>query len=193
MKKRNLVAGVRFMLLLAAFAMLMVAIGCMSPPSGDIKYPSPTSDLPPFPYTTPLPPPAPTALDGVYIKFDPNPDTPTPCRRCADYRPEGGIWALTFDKGVFRIYHRETGWRSAGSYTVSGNRLTLFNDPPCIEDIGVYGWNLEKGSLTVQVVEDECSFRLRGQNLAAIVWASCQPPPQETGAGSRWSKPNSCP
>jgi len=55
----------------------------------------------PFPYTTPLPPAEPTALDGTYVKFNPKPGTPVPCRRCPEYLPEGGIWKLQFDNGIF--------------------------------------------------------------------------------------------
>lgn len=56
--------------------------------------------LQPYPYTTPLPSPVPTELDGLYtrtVKFE---GTPTPCRRCAPYRAEGGTWTLHLNAGV---------------------------------------------------------------------------------------------
>jgi hypothetical protein len=56
----------------------------------------------PFPHTAPLPPQLPTVLDGFYTKFDPKETPPVPCRRCPDYVPEGGIWKLNLDKGIFQ-------------------------------------------------------------------------------------------
>ncbi len=178
--------------LIKILAILLLVAGCSSPNSITLpNNPSSTAamtivamqapieaEVPPYPYTTPLPPSIPTPIDGIYVKLDPNPDTPTPCRRCADYRPEGGIWAISFNKGVFSMLHRNSGWRSAASYTVTGNNLSLFNDPNCIEELGLYRWKLEKGYLILQVVSDECSFQLRGKNLTAIPWAMCQPRPR---------------
>jgi hypothetical protein len=72
----------------------------------------------PFPHTAPLPARVPTPLDGTYTKFDPKKTPPVPCRRCPDYVPQGGIWKLNLDKGIFRIFHESTGWRSIGSFDV---------------------------------------------------------------------------
>jgi hypothetical protein len=69
----------------------------------------------PFPHTAPLPARVRTALDGTYTKLDPKKAPPVPCRRCPDYVPQGGIWKLNLDKGIFRIFHESTGWRSIGS------------------------------------------------------------------------------
>ena len=63
----------------------------------------------PYPYTTPLPRAETTALDGVYVRFDPRQDQRPPCRRCPPYPPEGGIWKLQLEQGVFRVYHPLTG------------------------------------------------------------------------------------
>ena len=60
----------------------------------------------PHPYTTPLPESSPTVLDGTYAKIEPKEGTPVPCRRCPDYLPEGGVWRLHLDRGVYRIYHQ---------------------------------------------------------------------------------------
>jgi len=146
----------------------------------------------PFPYTTPLPPPTPTILDGIYTKFDPKDGTPVPCRRCPDYAPEGGIWKLSLDKGIFRLLHQVTGWRSVGSYVVSGNQLQLFNDPYCPELIGTYTWTLEKGRLTLEVIEDKCSIGLRAMNLTSLPLLSCQPPSIEAATSDHWPKPPGC-
>jgi hypothetical protein len=80
----------------------------------------------PVPHTTPLPDSEWTPIDGTYAKLDPSLPQWWACRRCADYRPAGGIWKLQFDKGVMRIYYPITGWRSVASYIVSGDRLFIF-------------------------------------------------------------------
>lgn len=166
------------------------ASGQASP--ADAGLPSPTIESSPFPYTTPLPPPVRTALDGRYVKLDPIPGTPTPCRRCPDWKPEGGEWLLRFDQGVFRISHAVTGWRTVGSFTVSGDRLVLFNDPTCHREIGTYTWKLERGALTLEVVEDTCAIGLRAKNLTAMPWNACQPPNTEAAVTDHWPRPAGC-
>lgn len=152
----------------------------------------------PFPYTTPLPTAVNTQLDGTYAKFDESWPQWWSCRRCADYRPAGGIWKLRFDRGVMRIYYNVTDWVSIGSYTVSGDRLYIFNDPYCPEAVGEYHWaqedkwGLADRSLTLQVITDPCSFGLRGENLSAQAWGSCFPPNEMTGASDHWHKPPGC-
>ena len=146
----------------------------------------------PFPYMTPLPPPERTILDGTYVKFDPRPGTPVPCRRCPDYAPEGGLWKINFDKGIFRIFYAARPWKSMTSFTVSGDRLLLFNDANCWEVVGIYTWKLENGRLTLQVVEDECAIRLRAMNLTEYPWLSCQPPNQEAAITGHWPVPPGC-
>lgn len=146
----------------------------------------------PFPYFTPLPPPAPTTLDGTYARFEPIESTPIPCRRCPDYKPEHGVWKLNLDKGIFRLVHHDTGWKSIASFTVSENRVVLFNDPYCPEDVGTYTWELNAGNLILKVIEDECAIRLRAKNLTIRPWLSCQPPSTEAGTGGQWSKPPGC-
>lgn len=146
----------------------------------------------PFPHTAPLPPQVPSVVDGTYIKFDPKKTPPVPCRRCPDYVPEGGIWKLHLSKGVFRIFHEFTGWRSIGSFVVEGNRVQLFNDPTCMEVTGSYRWTLSAGSLTWDVVQDECAIGMRAQNLMKLPWMSCQPPSMEAGFSGHWDKPAGC-
>lgn len=184
----------------------LLVTGCSSPVPSTPRSPA-TSEVPttpldrwaallqrtPFPYHTPLPPPTPTALDGTYTKVDPKTATPVPCRRCPDYAPEGGIWKLYLDRGIFRIYHPITGWRSMGSYTVSGDRIVFFNDPVCPDLVGTYTWKLEEGTLTFEVVEDRCSASiLRAMNLTSLPWLSCQPPSTEAAITDHWPKPPGC-
>jgi hypothetical protein len=161
--------------------------------------PTPTADRwaelferTPFPYTTPLPEPMASALDGIYVKVEQIEGTPTPCRRCPDYKIEGGVWRLSFDNGIFRVYHTVTGWRTLGSYTVEGDRLLLFNDPTCLREVGSYRYALENGSLRLETVEDTCAIRLRSRNLSNIAWSACTPPNEEAAVTDHWKKPAGC-
>lgn len=146
----------------------------------------------PYPHNSPLPPEESTALDGTYTKIDPKQQPPVPCRRCPDYVPEGGIWKLQFDKGVFRIFHVDSGWKSIGSYKVENNLLSLFNDPVCPEITGVYKWILENNQLVLQEVMDKCNIRLRSKNLIKQPWLSCNPPNTEAAITGHWNVPPGC-
>ena len=146
----------------------------------------------PYPHTAPLPPPNATPLDATYVKFDPKETPPVHCRRCPDYAPEGGIWKLRLEKGIFRIFHETTGWRSIGSFVVDANRVRFFNDPCCLKDIGSYNWTLDNGRLQLRVVEDKCAIGLRAMNLMQLPWQSCQPPSREAAITDHWVKPTGC-
>jgi len=131
----------------------------------------------PYPFTTPLPPPDATLIDGIYVKQEPMEPLRghINCRRCPDWFYEGGLWRIRFDRGIYRVLYVDFGWKSLGSYTVSGDQLFLFNDPNCIEDTGIYRWKLESGVLTFEVVDDPCAIRLRGRNLVHLPWQRCEP------------------
>ncbi len=146
----------------------------------------------PFPHTAPLPARTHTTLDGTYTKFDPKKTPPVPCRRCPDYVPQGGIWKLNLDKGIFRIFHESTGWRSIGSFVIDQNRVQVFNDPCCIAVKGFYRWTLDQGDLKLQVVEDKCAIGQRAKNLTQIPWQSCLPSSMEAGFSGHWEKPAGC-
>lgn len=146
----------------------------------------------PYPYTTPLPPQTPTVLDGMYAKVEPSHGTPVPCRRCADYLPTGGAWKLSLDKGVFRIYHQSSGWRSLGSFTIEGEQLFLFNDPACYDTVGAYTWTLREGQLNLQAIEDTCQVDRRARNFSQLAWTSCQPQSVEAAVTDHWPKPPGC-
>ncbi len=146
----------------------------------------------PHPYTTPLPAQTPTSLDGIYVKLESKDATPVPCRRCPDYLPAGGTWRLNLDKGVFRIFHEATGWRSLGSFTVSGDQIVLFNDPTCFRTTGIYEWQLEEGQLSLRVIEDTCHVDRRARSFTNSAWVSCQPPSTEAGVTNHWPKPSGC-
>jgi len=131
-------------------------------------------EVTPIAHSAPLPDAVPSALDGTYAKLD---LSTFPqwwlCRRCADYRPAGGIWKLQFDEGVMRIFYEVTGWRSIASFTVSGDRLRIFNDGYCPELAGEFSWRLEEGRLKLEEISDSCAFGLRGSNLSMYPWALC--------------------
>ena len=146
----------------------------------------------PYPYATPLPPAQATILDGTYTRFDPREGERAPCRRCPAYPPEGGTWMFHLDKGVFRVFHEITGWHTLGSFTVSGDRVEFFNDPHCIDAVGIYTWKLEAGQLVLEVVEDECAFGLRTKNFTHLPWMSCQPPSTEAAVTGHWPIPPGC-
>jgi hypothetical protein len=146
----------------------------------------------PFPFRVQLPPPDPTPIDGTYVKYEAKETPPVPCRRCPDYAPEGGIWKLSFSKGVFRIFHAATGWKDLGTYLVSGDQLILANDPVCHEIFGVYRWKREEGKLLLKGIDDSCAIGLRTKNLTKLPWLSCQPPVLESAVAERWSKPPDC-
>jgi len=95
-------------------------------------------------------------------------------------------------KGVFRIFHRVTGWKDIGSFYVSGDRLILANDPVCHEVIGVYRWRLEEGRLTLKEIDDPCAIHLRAANLTSLAWLSRQPPSAEAAITDHWLKPPGC-
>jgi len=96
-------------------------------------------------------------------------------RRGPPYPPEGGIWILYLEKGIFRVYRGITGWRSPGSFTVSGDRIEFFNDPNCLEVVGTHTWKLEEGKLVLGIVEDECFLGLRAKNFTALPWTPDNP------------------
>jgi len=124
-------------------------------------------------YTTPLPDPVSSSIDGSYAKLVQSPPQWWSCRRCADYRLSGGIWKLQFDKGIMRVLYDGTGWRSLASFTVTDDRLYIFNDPYCPQEVGQYRWQLVNGNLDISVIEDACAFRLRGENFSEQTWSAC--------------------
>ena len=197
----------------AATAVFLLTVGCST--GGDVPQSrSETPEVPaaptdvwfaalqktPHPYLLPLPPATRTNLDGTYAKFELKETPPVHCLRCPDYAPEGGIWKLHLDGGVFHIFHEVTGWQSVGSFVVTRDRWTsgapdqllLFNDPTCPEAIGLYAWRFEEGKLVLEVIDDTCAIYLRAMNLTNLPWLSCQPPNTEAGITDHWLKPPGC-
>jgi hypothetical protein len=146
----------------------------------------------PYPYLIPLPQPKRTEIDGTYTKVVVAQAERVHCLRCPEYAPEGGVWKLSFDRGVFRIFHPESRWKSIGTYVVAGDRLLLANDPSCIDGFGLYSWKLTKGRLVLEVIDDPCAIRLRAMNLTQMPWDSCRPPSIEAAVTEHWPKPDGC-
>lgn len=146
----------------------------------------------PYPYLISMPEAKRTELDGTYTKVVASTAERVHCLRCPDYAPEGGLWKLSLDKGVFRIFHPESGWKSVGTFIVAADRLLLANDPNCIDGLGLYRWRLEKGQLTLEVLDDPCAIKLRAMNLTQQPWMSCQPPTVEAAVTEHWPAPDGC-
>jgi hypothetical protein len=146
----------------------------------------------PYPHTRPLPQQAATPVDGRYVRLDPRNQARTPCRRCPPYPPEGGVWVLEFDAGIFRVYHPRTGWRTLGSYTVEGDRITLFNDPQCHLATGRFTWSRDQDGLHFSLLDDDCELGTRAKNFTGQTWKSCQPPNHEAGVTGHWPVPEGC-
>jgi hypothetical protein len=146
----------------------------------------------PFPYLIPLPEPKRSDFDGTYTKVVISKAERVHCLRCPDYAPEGGVWKLNLDQGIFRIFHPESGWKSMGTCIAARDRLLLANDPTCIDEIGLYRWHLEKGRLVFEVIDDPCATRLRAMNLTQQPWMSCRPPNIEAAVTEHWPKPEGC-
>jgi hypothetical protein len=132
----------------------------------------------PYPYTEPTPPAEPTVADGTYSRTvtEKGAGGAGPCRRCPPYRLEVAMSTLSLQAGVFRITNevREAGaidWRSVGHYTVSEDKIVLFNDPNCPQARGTYTWTATGALLTFKVVDDDCAFGgLRWRYLTALPW-----------------------
>ncbi len=185
-----------------ALVVLMLGSSACSPdlPSGSSSAEAPTTaaedwaslfQRTPYPYTRELPP-EPSLIDGTYTKVDLKQGTPVPCRRCPEYAPESGVWKLSFEHGIFRINQTVTGWKSIASFSLSGDRLLIFNDPNCVDTVGEYLWKLEDDQLSLTEIRDSCAIHLRAVTLTQQPWSSCQPPTLEAGISDHWVKPTGC-
>ena len=82
---------------------------------------------------------------------------------------------LQLDRGVFRVFHESTGWRTLGSFTVTENRIEFFNDPHCYDAVGIYTWKLEASQLTLEAIEDKCDGRVLGGGGLRVMNFTSQP------------------
>ncbi len=146
----------------------------------------------PYPYTMPLADDIPTVVDGVYVKLETKATPAIPCRRCPDYKREGGFWKLSLRRGVFRIFHEAGGWKSIGTFLIIGDRILLVNDPVCPALTGEYRWRLKDETIIFSTVQDRCSAGLRAQNISNLPWQSCIPPAIEATGSDYRPKPDGC-
>jgi hypothetical protein len=146
----------------------------------------------PYPYRVPLPEPERSPVDGTYTKAVAATAERVHCLRCPDYAPEGGIWKMNLDRGVLRILHIDSRWKSIGTFIVAGDRILLANDPVCLDELGLYRWRLEDGQLVFEVIDDPCAIKLRAMNLTQQPWRSCRPPNIEAAVTEHWPKPEGC-
>ncbi|HZA39173.1 MAG TPA: hypothetical protein VFA00_00955 [Actinomycetota bacterium] len=213
----------RFLVVLAA--LVMIAAACSddgSDPAAESGAPSSDSSPPcyelgwkdcpeePYPFSTPLPPAEPTAIDGTYSRTvdEELAAAPGKCTRCPPYRLVPGDETLTFDRGRFFVQHGPPGFKMSGHFWVEGGQIRLFNDPSCLTMEGVYEWEVAGGVLSLEAVEDECPFtRLRQRFLMAKDWevtegdtadanadasAECDPPSEEAAITGHWPVPEGC-
>ena len=160
----------------------------------------------PYPFSTPLPPVEPTAVDGTYSRTvgDDLAGLSGKCVRCPPYRLQAGTDVLTLDRGRFFLEHDPPGSGGSGHFWVEENRLRLVNDANCVGMEGLYEWNLSGGHLRLEAVDDECPYtRLRQRFLMATEWRAkddgtaglapeCQPPTEEAAVTGHWPIPEGC-
>ncbi|MFN2545562.1 MAG: hypothetical protein ABR600_13480, partial [Actinomycetota bacterium] len=101
--------------------------------------PSIPPELKPYAFSRPTPPAEPSVLDGTYMKIVPlegrvEAHLPIKCFRCIPYRPDVGVSTLVIYQGAYYVYHQLSGVKAAGSFTVSGHSIELFNDANCPQD-----------------------------------------------------------
>jgi hypothetical protein len=153
------------------------------PGGQDLFVPPPTipPEEKPYPFSSPAPPDRATVLDGTYMKIVPferraAEQLPIRCFRCIPYRPDVGVSTLVLFHGGYYVHHQLSGSKASGHFVVSGDRLTVFNDANCPEDVGTYTWRHEKGTLVLKLVGDPCPFEhLRAKDLTARPWTRVDP------------------
>jgi hypothetical protein len=139
----------------------------------------PPSELP-YPYTKPVPPEAPTALDGAYVRIIPverlGPPMlalPLPCLRCIPFRITAGITTMILYQGRYFLHDQLSDFHALGFYEVHGRRVTFFDDPNCPTSRGDYRWSKSGSKLNFEVVDDPCPFDdLRARDLTTFAWTA---------------------
>jgi hypothetical protein len=138
-------------------------------------------EVKPYPFSSPAPPDRPTALDGTYMKIVPftrraEEQLPIRCFRCIPYRPDVGVSTLILFHGEYYVHHQLSNTKASGHFVIAGDRLRLFNDANCPQDVGTYTYRTERGKLTLKMVADPCPFEhLRAQDLTAVPWTRVDP------------------
>jgi hypothetical protein len=134
--------------------------------------------LMPYPFMSPTPAPAPTELDGTYLRTISLREVggariglPYRCFRCPPFRVDAGVSTFVFFRGAYYLHHHLSGFRTLGSFVVEGDRVTFFNDANCPQSPGVYEYELTAHGLRLRVIEDDCPFDgERAHDLEATTW-----------------------
>lgn len=132
----------------------------------------------PYPFTTPVPPETPTALDGAYLRIirvedlgAPKVVLPIRCIRCIPFRLDAGVSTLILYRGRYFLHHHLSDFKALGFYEIEGDQVTFFNDPNCPTSRGVYRWSRTYSQLQLHVIHDPCPFdELRAIDLTERAW-----------------------
>lgn len=126
----------------------------------------------PYPFTTPVPPLAPTTIDGVYDRqpTDTYEGEWSGCTRCPPYFVDRGRSQLTLDRGRWENLHRQPRQLTSGHFSLDGDRIVFFNDPQCPKDRGEYRFALVDGMLRLEALDDPCAFGERRRDLTDEPW-----------------------
>lgn len=145
----------------------------------------------PYPFTTPLPPVAATAIDGLYDRepTDTFEGEWAECRRCPPYFVDRGGSQLTFRLGRWTNTHQQPRQLTNGHFTIAGDRLTIINDPMCPFDRGDYRYSLAGGVLTLEAIDDPCAFGERKRDLTEKAWQRLGDAPQPAPPGTPSPRP----
>ncbi len=179
-------------LFLIAVLALAAAIGACAPAA--IAQPDWRTDpSEPYPFVTPLPPVAATALDGLYDRepTDTFEGDWAECRRCPPYFVDRGRSELTFRLGRWTNTHMQPHQLTNGHFTLEGDRLIIINDPMCPFDRGQYRYTLTNGVLTLTVVNDPCAFGERTRDLTELAWHRLGDAPTPAAPGTPSPRPSS--
>lgn len=78
-------------------------------------------------------------------------------------------------RGEYCLNHQLSGFKVQGHFTVSGDRITLFNDPEC-HGPAVDGWDGGGGVLRFELVRDSCDHGgVRTWDLTFKGWVKVNP------------------
>jgi hypothetical protein len=149
------------------------------PPSGPVPDWR-TTPQEPYPFSTPVPPLLPTALEGTFDRPPTDTYVGPPrarCTRCPPFPKDAGRSTLVFDRGRYYLSQEQRPYGTFGHYVISRSHLTLFNDPECGTERGVYRWRLEGNQLKLTVLFDLCAFGQRARDMTDSVWTLVPPAP----------------
>lgn len=154
----------------ALLIIALVAVGCTQPAVAQPDWRTDPNE--PYPFTTPLPPTVASALDGLYDRepTDTFEGEWAKCRRCPPYFVDRGRSQLVFRLGRWTNTHQQPRQLTNGHFTLEGDQLTIYNDPMCPFDRGVYRYSLAGGTLTLEAIDDPCQFGERKRDLTDLPW-----------------------